>query len=114
MVEEAITPRSILMGRLGQAVVEHPEKAKGYNCVYKFKIDGDQGGIWTLDLASDPPSMQEADKEAQCTICMQDADFVSMVAGTLKPEVAFMSGQLMVKGDISLALRNLFQKGRQP
>ena len=38
------------------ALAAHPDKAKEIGAIYLFKITGDDGGTWTVDLASSPPT----------------------------------------------------------
>ena len=43
------------------ALKAHPDKAKAVGAIYCFKISGDGGGDWTVDLASDPPACVRGD-----------------------------------------------------
>jgi len=51
-----------------------------------------------------------ADKDADCTISVDKADFIALASGSLDPMMAFMSGKLKVAGDMSVAmgLQSLF------
>ena len=40
-----------------EALAKHPDKAKEIGAVYLFKITGDDGGTWTVDLAANPPAL---------------------------------------------------------
>ncbi|HXI57955.1 MAG TPA: SCP2 sterol-binding domain-containing protein [Polyangia bacterium] len=84
-----------------------PEKAKDVAAVYLFKISGDDGGTWTVDLLSTPPTcVQGAAGTPQCTIEATDADFRSMIDGGMQAAMSlFFSGKLKVTGDPNLATK---------
>ena len=84
-----------------------PEKAKDVTAIYLFKISGADGGTWTVDLLSSPPTCQPGVYgTAQCTIEATDADFSSMIDGGMQAAMSlFFSGKLKVAGDPILATK---------
>jgi putative sterol carrier protein len=84
-----------------------PEKVKDVAAVYLFKISGDDGGTWTVDLVSTPPTCLPGEHGApQCTIEASDADFRGMVDGGMQAAMSlFFSGKLKVSGDPTLATK---------
>src|SRR5260221_9421993 len=63
-----------------EAIAKHPDKAKEIGAVYLFKITGDDGGEWTVDLTADPPFCKPGTHGTpQCTIEVAHADFKSML-----------------------------------
>jgi hypothetical protein len=95
-----------------KALQEHPDKAKQVNAIYCFKIAGDGGGDWTVDLASDPPTVQKGDTgKAQCTIEVAHDDFKQMLGNPQVGMQLYFQGKLRVTGDPMLAtkLQQFFQ-----
>jgi hypothetical protein len=84
-----------------------PEKAKDVAAIYLFVISGDDGGTWTVDLVSTPPTCQPgAHGSPQCTIEATDTDFRSMIDGGMQAAMQlFFSGKLKVTGDANLATK---------
>lgn len=105
MAEEFKSAREVFEKRISESLKTAPEKARTINATYKFEITGENGGIWTVDLKSDPPTCKEIDSDAECTIIVGDKDFVDIVNGKLNPQMAFMTGKLKVKGNMAHALK---------
>jgi putative sterol carrier protein len=84
-----------------------PEKAKDVAAIYLFKISGDDGGTWTVDLVSSPPTCVAGEAAApQCTIEATDSDFRGMIDGGMQAAMSlFFSGKLKVAGDPVLATK---------
>jgi hypothetical protein len=100
--------------QIPEALAKHAEKAKEINAVYLFKITGDDGGMWTVDLAGTPPSCTSGDKgNAQCTIEVAHADFKQMLQNPALGMQLYFQGKLRVTGDPMLAtkLQKLFSMG---
>jgi putative sterol carrier protein len=89
------------------ALALSPEKAKDVAAVYLFKISGADGGTWTVDLVSTPPTAVAGEAgKAQCTIEATDDDFRSMIDGGMQVAMTlFFSGKLKVAGDATLATK---------
>jgi putative sterol carrier protein len=89
------------------ALAISPEKAKDVAAVYLFKIAGPDGGTWTVDLVSNPPTAKTgASGTPQCTIEATDDDFRSMIDGGMQVAMSlFFSGKLKVSGDPTLATK---------
>ena len=101
--------------RVPESLSKHPEKAADMAAVYQFKINGPDGGIWTADLKSSPPTcVPGAVGTPQCTIEASDSDFRTMIDGGMQAAMQlFFSGKLKVQGDPNLAtkLTKLLQMG---
>ena len=101
--------------RVPTELAKHPDKAKDIAAIYLFKISGADGGTWTADLKSNPPScVTGATATPQCTIEATDSDFRTMIDGGMPAAMQlFFSGKLKVQGDPNLAtkLTKLLQMG---
>jgi hypothetical protein len=99
-----------------EAIKNFPDKAKEIGAVYLFKITGDDGGEWTVDLVSATPSCTPGNKgNAQCTIEVAHADFKEMLKNPALGMQLYFQGKLRVTGDPMLAtkLQKLFSMGGQ-
>ncbi|KAM8827990.1 hydroxysteroid dehydrogenase-like protein 2 isoform 1-T2 [Spinachia spinachia] len=75
--------------------------------IYQFDLSGENEGLWFLDLKSGAGSAGQGQSpvKADVVMAMDSGDFSKMFAGKLKPTMAFMSGKLKIKGDMTLALK---------
>ncbi len=66
---------------------------------------------WTLDLGeagvihADDGTVGNADGPADCRVSISTDDLDALIGGSLDPTMAYMSGQLRVDGDMTLALQ---------
>jgi len=89
-----------------QGLKAYPDKAREVNAIYGFKISGDGGGEWTVDLTSNPPTCVRGDTgKAQCTIEIAHEDFKSMLTDPNAGMQLYFQGKLRVSGDPMLALK---------
>ena len=94
------------------ALSDHPDKAREVDAIFLFKITGDEGGEWTVDLVSDPPVCQKGDAgNAQCTIECAHEDFQDMLTDPQVGMQLYFQGKLKISGDPMLAtkLQQFFQ-----
>lgn len=87
--------------------VLNPDIVKSTGGVYKFDLSGEHAGVWFIDMKNGGGSAGSGEPpvKADVVMTMDSADFTKMFAGKLKPTMAFMSGKLMIKGDMSLAIK---------
>lgn len=102
----SLTPKASFEEQIATRLKENPDKSKGIDAIYQFKITGDAGGEWVIDCTKSPAEVRAGtDDGAKCTITVGDADWIEIVTGKLNAQMAFMSGKLKVSGDMSLALK---------
>ena len=110
------TAQELFNERIPQSLAKAPDKAREIGVVYGFKITGDGGGEWTVDLASATPSCMPGIKGTpNCTIEVGHADLMELVSGKdpgLGMKLYFQQ-KLKVSGDPMLAtkLTKLFSLG---
>ena len=93
------------------ALTKAPDKAREIGAVYQFKIGGDGGGEWTVDLVSNPPFCKAGlHGTANCTIEVAHVDFMTMLSNPAAGMQLYFAGKLKVSGDPMLAtkLQKLF------
>ncbi|KAE8285567.1 Hydroxysteroid dehydrogenase-like protein 2 [Larimichthys crocea] len=75
--------------------------------IYQFNLSGEHEGVWFLDLKSGSGSTGQGQPpvKADVVMTMDSTVFSKMFAGKLKPTLAFMSGKLQIRGDMTLALK---------
>jgi hypothetical protein len=85
---------------------KYPEKAREVNAIYLFKISGEGGGEWTVNLTTDPPTCVKGDAGgAQCSIDIAHEDFKTMLSDPNAGMQLYFQGKLKVSGDPMLATR---------
>lgn len=87
--------------------VINEDAVKSTQAIYQFDLSGEHAGVWYLDLKSSPGSAGQGQPpvKADVVMTMDSSDFSKMFAGKLKPTMAFMSGKLRIKGDMTLAIK---------
>ena len=75
----------------------------GLNAGLKFDFEGK--GFVFVDAKQTPNVVSNDDAPADCTIVISLENFQKMMRRELDPTMAFMTGKLKVKGDMSVALR---------
>ncbi len=84
------------------AIKGRADKASAIGNTLKFDF-GDQQ-IY-LDGNGDSNTVSQEDKEADCTIKIDQEDFESILSGDMNPMSAFMSGKIKVQGDMGVAMK---------
>jgi putative sterol carrier protein len=75
----------------------------GLNATLKFDCGSD--GVIYIDGRSKPNTVDNRDRDADCTVGVSTEDLTAMMAGDLAPTTAFMSGKLRVEGDMGVAMK---------
>lgn len=93
--------------KMPKALEKAPEKAKEVNAVFLFKVTGDKGGTWIVDLKSDPPAITagEDGPEPECTIELTSEDFETTMSDPQMGMQLMFQGKIKVTGDPMLATK---------
>ena len=75
----------------------------GLNATLKFDCGAD--GVVVIDGVSTPNTVDNNDRETDCTVALSIDSLTDMLAGELDPTTAFMTGKIKVSGDMSVALK---------
>lgn len=90
----------------GLAANVDKEKIKGMNATYQWDITGDNGGKWNAKIADGDIEVNEGQADdPNLTITVSDENWMSIIDGSLNPQMAFMTGKLKIQGDMSLAMK---------
>jgi putative sterol carrier protein len=101
-----MTPKSYFEEKIAKKLTDKPDLSKSVNACYEFNIEGDGGGIWTVDLTKEPGSVTAGSTgTAKCVVTAKSPDFMNIVSGKMNPQMAFMSGKIKIKGDMGLAMK---------
>ncbi|MFA9558618.1 SCP2 sterol-binding domain-containing protein [Evansella sp. AB-rgal1] len=83
-----------------------PIHLNNVNAIYEFHITGETESVYQLVLNNgDVTYIVGAKEEPTITLVLSEESFLKMTNGSLNPTVAYMSGKLKVKGDLSQALK---------
>lgn len=83
-----------------------PDRAQGLKAVIQYDITGSGGGTYHVRIVDGQCVLSEGTATApNLTLTMAAQDWLDMLAGKLNGQVAFMSGKLKHKGDMSLLMR---------
>lgn len=75
-----------------------------------LKLDFGDNKI-VVDGSGEGNLVSTEDRETDCTVTMDEATFLAIADGSQNPMMAFMSGKVKVKGDMSVAtkMQSLFK-----
>ena len=99
-------PDSVKEAFDGMAENFNGEKAAGMNCTYQWDVTGDGGGKWNAVISDGAIAVSEGEADSPTiTITVASTDWLDILNGKLDGQMAFMSGKLKIKGDMSLAMK---------
>ncbi len=91
---------------LPEKIAADPDAARAVNAVFLFKIEGDDGGTWTLDLKGDDVGVKDGEVgEADCTLEMTSDDWKQISDNPQSAMALYFQGKLKVSGNAMLATK---------
>jgi putative sterol carrier protein len=91
--------------KIPQTIEKDPAKAKGIGAVFLFKITGDGGGTWTVNLKDDLGVKQGEAGAADCTIECTHDDWKTLTDNPSAAMQLYFQGKLKVSGNAMLATK---------
>lgn len=70
-----------------------------------LKFDCADAGVIVIDGASTPNSVDNNDRDTDCTVACTIDTLGDLMSGEVDPTTAFMTGRIKVSGDMSVALK---------
>ena len=83
----------------------NPEKAQAIGANFLFKISGDDGGTWFVDLKETVGVTVGEGGAADCTLELTDADWKTMSENPGAAMQLYFQGKLKVSGNAMLATK---------
>ncbi len=103
-------PTAQLFEAISGYVAGHPELAQKIAHVYHFKLRGPESA-WTLDLKTGAGSVASGlVGKADCTLELEDADWVAMATGKADPQKLYFGGKLKISGNVMASQKLDFLK----
>src|SRR5690606_24590843 len=81
-----------------------PDKARAVDAVFVFRVLGEQGGTWTLNLKDEPAVVEGAREDADCTIELTNEVWRQLTERPATAMQLFLEGKLKVTGNALLAM----------
>jgi putative sterol carrier protein len=91
--------------KIPNKIEANPDSSKAINAVYLFKITGDGGGTWTVNLKDDLGVKEGEHGTPDCTIELSDEDWKSISDNPAAAMPLFFQGKLKVSGNTMLATK---------
>lgn len=77
--------------------------ASGLGATLKFDCGVD--GVVVIDGRAVPNTVDNVDRDTDCTITITRENLAALVGGELEPTTGFMTGRFKVAGDMSVAMK---------
>jgi putative sterol carrier protein len=91
---------------LVERINQRPHGISGLNAVFQFDISGAEQRTYQIKFMDGTAKFLEGEAEkADSILQLSDENLKKLVKGELNPTMAYMTGKLKIKGDLSLTMR---------
>jgi putative sterol carrier protein len=91
---------------LPKKIAADPDRARAINAVFLFKITGEGGGTWTVDLKGEDVGVKEGEVGTpDCTLELSSTDWAQISANPGSAMGLYFTGKLKVGGNAMLATK---------
>jgi 3-hydroxyacyl-CoA dehydrogenase/3a,7a,12a-trihydroxy-5b-cholest-24-enoyl-CoA hydratase len=87
------------------AKIANSADPKAVNAIFCFKLTGDGGGVWTVDLKENPGVREGDEGKADCTLELAASDWGSISGNPGAAMQLYLTGKLKVSGNAMLATK---------
>jgi len=91
------------MGEITEHLRNKVGESSGLGATLKF--DCGEDGVVVIDGRSIPNTVDNADRETDCTVSITRENLAALLSGELEPATGFMTGRFRVAGDMSVAMK---------
>ena len=98
-------PKTSFETEIPAKIKNDPDTAKEVDAIFLFKITGDNGGEWTVNLKDDLGVLAGDQGNAECTIELSAENWEKISDDPAAAMELFFSGDLVVTGDAMLATK---------
>ena len=98
-------PKTDFEKNIPEKINADPEKAKNVGAIFLFKINGDNGGTWTVNLKDDPGVKEGDTGNSECQLEMSAEDWKSISDNPQAAMQLYFQGKLKVSGNAMLATK---------
>src|SRR4030095_541073 len=98
-------PKTDFEMEITKKIAADPDKARNVGAVYLFRISGEKGGTWTLNLRDDVGVKNGPAEAPDCTIELSDSDWERVSSDPNAAMQLYFQGRLKASGNIMLATR---------
>lgn len=91
------------MQAITEAIRAKVGDSSGLDAVLKFDCGAD--GVIVIDGKAHPNTVDNANRDADCTVTISHENLVALLKGELNPMNGFMMGKFKVSGDMGVAMK---------
>lgn len=98
-------PKTSFETEIPAKIQKDPEAAKEVDAIFLFKITGDDGGEWTVNLKDDLGVVSGDAGNSECTIELSSENWAKISDNPAAAMELFFAGELVVTGNAMLATK---------